>query len=160
MHRHQWVRLRAGIQNALQAIALASGLRRRPGLWSYDGQAKIAFLPLPPYASDRQSALQAMYRKMEEEIENLTQQITEQAAQRCGPRLLLSQPGVGPVTALATEVFLGDPQNFADGKALASYVGMILATVDLVRDTPLAHALARKSLKSIQSNPSLISLNP
>src|ERR1700691_6238645 len=34
-------------------------------------------------------------------------------------------PGVGPVTALATEVFLGDPARFADSKALASYVGMI-----------------------------------
>jgi len=32
---------------------------------------------------------------------------------------------VGPVTALATEVFLGDPQRFADSKALASYVGII-----------------------------------
>src|SRR5215813_10623207 len=37
----------------------------------------------------------------------------------------MTHPGVGPVTALATEVFLGDPQRFADGKALASYVGSI-----------------------------------
>jgi transposase len=29
-HRHQWVRLRVKIQNALQAIALAPGLRRGP----------------------------------------------------------------------------------------------------------------------------------
>jgi len=29
------------------------------------------------------------------------------------------------VTALATEVFLGDPSRFADGKAVASYIGMI-----------------------------------
>lgn len=48
LHRHHWVRVRTQIQNALQAIALANGLRRGPGLWSYDGQAKIAFLPLPP----------------------------------------------------------------------------------------------------------------
>jgi transposase len=48
LHRHQWVRIRTRVQNALQAIALANGLRRDPGLWSYDGQAKIAFLPLPP----------------------------------------------------------------------------------------------------------------
>src|SRR5262249_50911362 len=102
-------------------IALANGLRRGPGLWSYDGQAKIAFLPLPPHASYRRYALQTMYRKMEEEIENLT----EQARQRPGARLLTSHPGVGPVTALATDVFLGDPQRFADGKALASYVGLI-----------------------------------
>jgi hypothetical protein len=36
LHRHQWVRIRTRIQNALQAIALANGLRRGPGLWSYD----------------------------------------------------------------------------------------------------------------------------
>ena len=36
-------------------------LRRGPSLWSYDGQAKIAFLPLPPHASYRRSALQTMY---------------------------------------------------------------------------------------------------
>jgi transposase len=125
LHRHHWVRLRTQVQNALQAIALAHGLRRGPGLWSHDGQAQIAFLPLPPHASYRRSALQAMYRSMAEEIKNLTEQIAEQAEQRGGARLLLTHPGVGPVTALATEVFLGDPRRFADGKALASYVGMI-----------------------------------
>ena len=60
LHRHHWVRLRTQIQNALQAIALAHGLRRGPSLWSYDGQAKIAFLPLPPHASYRRSTLQAL----------------------------------------------------------------------------------------------------
>ena len=123
LHRHQWVRIRTRIQNALQAIALANGLRRGPSLWSYDGQAKIAFLALLPHASYRRSMLQEMYRKMKEEIENLTQQVAEQAGQRCGARLLMTHPGVGPVTALATEVFLGDARRFVDGKALASYVG-------------------------------------
>ena len=125
LHRHQWVRIRTRIQNALQAIALANGLRLGPSLWSYDGQAKIAFLPLLPHASYRRSMLQEMYRKMEEEIENLTQRVAEQAGQRCGARLLMTHPGVGPVTALATEVFLGDARRFVDGKALASYVGLI-----------------------------------
>jgi len=31
-HRHQWVRMRTRIQNALQAIALANGLRRGTSL--------------------------------------------------------------------------------------------------------------------------------
>ena len=82
------MRLRTQIQNALQAIALAHGLRRGPSLWSYDGQAKIAFLPLPPHASYRRSMLQALYRKMEEEIEQLTAQVAEQAEQRSGVRSL------------------------------------------------------------------------
>jgi transposase len=37
----------------------------------------------------------------------------------------MTHPGVGPVTALATDVFLGDPRRFAEAKALASYVGII-----------------------------------
>jgi hypothetical protein len=37
-HRHQWVRIRTRIQNALQAIALANGLRRGPSLWTQAGQ--------------------------------------------------------------------------------------------------------------------------
>ena len=79
LHRHQWVRIRTRIQNTLQAIALANGLRRGPSLWSYDGQAKIAFLPLMLHASYRRSMLQEMYRKMEEEIESLTQRVADQA---------------------------------------------------------------------------------
>jgi len=125
LHRHQWVRLRTQVQNALQAIALANGLRRGPSLWSYDGLAKIAFLPLPPHTSLRRSALQALYRHMDEEIEKLTVQVAEQAEHRSGAQLLMTHPGVGPVTALATDVFLGDPQRFDDGKSLASYVGLI-----------------------------------
>jgi len=46
-----------------------------------DGQAKIAFLPLPLHASYRRSALQSLYRKMQEEIENLTERVAEQAGQ-------------------------------------------------------------------------------
>ena len=37
----------------------------------------------------------------------------------------MTHPGVGPVTALATDVLLGDPSRFPNGKALASYVGLI-----------------------------------
>jgi transposase len=125
LHRHQWVRMRTRIQNALQAIALANGLRRGHRLWSIEGQEKIADLPLMPHTADRRSALQTMYQKIESEIEELTQAVAEQAEGRSAARRLMTHPGVGPVTALATEVFLGDPKRFADGKALASYVGII-----------------------------------
>src|SRR5271169_1018091 len=124
-HRHQWVRMRTRVQNALQAIALANGLRRGPSLWSQTGQHAIASLPLAPHTAHRRSELQALYAKFEVEIEKLNQRVEEQACGRAGARLLMTHPGVGPITALATEVFLGDPARFADSKALASYVGMI-----------------------------------
>jgi transposase len=124
-HRHQWVCLRVKLQNALQAIALANGLRRGSSLWTQAGQHAIASLPLSPHAAYRRSELQAMYVHFETEIEKLNRRVEQQACERPGARLLMTHPGVGPITALATEVFLGDPARFADSKELASYVGMI-----------------------------------
>jgi len=124
LHRHQWVRLRTRIQNALQAIALANGLRRGSLLWSESGQAAIASLPLATHTAQRRSELQAMYARFEAEIEQLNERVLERAGERPTAGLLMTHPGVGPITALATDVFLGDPKRFRDG-TLASYIGII-----------------------------------
>jgi putative intracellular protease/amidase len=65
---------RKALDQAGAQTSVASSKEGRVRGWKFteDGQAKIAFLPLLPHASYRRSALQAMYRKMEEEIENLT----------------------------------------------------------------------------------------
>jgi transposase len=125
LHRHQWVRLRTRVQNALQAIALANGLRRGASLWSQAGQDTLASLPLAPHTAHRRSELQALYVKFEMEIERLNQRVEQQACERPGALRLMTHPGVGPITALATDVFLGDPLRFVDSKALASFVGII-----------------------------------
>jgi len=125
LHRHQWVRLRTRVMNALQGLALAQGIRRRAALWSRAGQATIAALALPPHTADRRSELQALYGHLTTQIDELDQRVRTHAEQRPQAARLMTHPGVGPVTALATEVFLGDPSRFADGKAVASYVGLI-----------------------------------
>ena len=66
-----------------------------------------------------------MYPRLQGSIEELDQEVCEEVQQHPQARRLLTHPGVGPITALATEVFLGDPLRFIDGKALASYIGMI-----------------------------------
>ncbi len=124
-HRHQWVRMRTRVQNTLQALALGHGLRRGHSLWSQVGQQALKALPLAPYASQRRAELLTLYARLEEQIDDLDQEVSEQAKQRPQAQRLMTHPGVGPVTALATEVFLGDPTRFADGKAVASYIGMI-----------------------------------
>jgi transposase len=125
MHRHQWVRMRTRVQNTLQAIAIGRGLRRGKALWSQAGQHAIASLPLPQHTAYRRTELQDLYHKLHAQIDELDKRVGDQALQRPGAKLLMSHPGVGPVTALATDVFLGDPARFADGKAVVSYVGMI-----------------------------------
>ena len=125
MHRHQWVRIRVRLQNALQSIALGHGLRRGSGLWSKDGQLRLVQLSLPLHTEARRDELMVLYRQLEADIEVLDRIVARTAEERPLSRLLMTHPGVGPNTALATEVHLGDPMRFADGKAVASYVGMI-----------------------------------
>ncbi len=124
-HRHQWVRMRTRVQNTLQSMALSNGLRRGTSLWSQAGQHALQALPLAPHESQRRTALLALYPQLQESIDSLDKQVNEQALQRPQAHRLMTHPGVGPITALATEVFLGDPKRFADGKAVASYIGMI-----------------------------------
>ena len=124
-HRHQWVRIRTRVQNALQAIAVSHGLRRGSSLWSQTGQHAIALVPLAPHAAHRRNELQALYCTLSTQIDKLDERVMDQAWQRSGAKLLMTHPGVGPVTALATDVFLGDPARFDYGKAVASYIGMI-----------------------------------
>jgi transposase len=125
LHRHQWVRMRTRVQNALQAIGLSHGLRLGKSLWSQAGQHAIESLPLAPNAAHRRTELQALYHNLDEQIGKLDERVGDQARQRPGAQRLMTHPGVGAVTALATDVFLGDSARFADSKALASYVGMV-----------------------------------
>jgi transposase len=124
-HRHQWVRMRSRLQNTLQSMALANGLRRGHSLWSQAGQHELRALQLAPHANERRAALLTLYPRLQESIDDLDRQVSEIANRRPQAQRLMTHPGVGPVTALATEVFLGDPKRFTDGKTVASYIGMI-----------------------------------
>ena len=117
--------MRTRLQHTLQAIALNHAMRQGRALWSARGQCAREALPLPPYTSQRRSELLGLYVQLQKRIQELDQEGEAQARPRPQARRLLTHPGVGAVTALATEVFLGDPSRFATGNQVASYIGMI-----------------------------------
>ena len=123
--RDQWVRMRSRVQHTLQSIALNHALRQGRALWSSKGQYALQALPLPPYSGQRRNELLGMYEQLQRRTQELDKEVERQACQREQSRRLMTHPGVGPVTALATEVFLGDPHRFTTGTELASYIGMI-----------------------------------
>ena len=123
--RHQWVKMRSRVQHTLQAIALNHALRQGRGLWSAEGQSALQALPLPPYTGQRRNELLGLYRQLQKRIQELDKEVEGQARQRPQSRRLMTHPGVGPVTALATEVFLGDASRFTTGNEVARYIGMI-----------------------------------
>ena len=124
-HRDQLVRIRTRVQLRLQAVALSHGLRRGHALWSSTGQHTLRALPLAAHAGEQRDTLLELCTQLQGPLDDLDRQVERAAQQRSQARRLMTHPGVGPVTALATEVFLGDPRRFADQKAVASYVGMI-----------------------------------
>src|SRR5262252_7258157 len=123
--RDQWMRMRSRVQHTLQGIALNHALRKGRGLWNAAGQSAVQALALPPYRAQRRNQLLGMYGHLQKRIQQLDQEVESQARQRLQARRLMTHPGGGPVTALATEVFLGDASRFTTGKKVASYIGMI-----------------------------------
>jgi len=124
-HRHQLVQLRTRAQNGLQAIALSYGLRRRQRLWSKAGQKELQKIPLREGMGRRRQDLVKLVRQLSTWIKELDERIEQEVARREDARRLMTHPGVGPQTALATVLVLGPVERFPDRQHLTSYLGLI-----------------------------------
>ena len=62
---------------------------------------------------------------LNEQIAVLDQAVIEAAQKNEKARLLMTQPGVGPITSLAFVLTMGDVNRFPRGKQVASYLGLI-----------------------------------
>jgi transposase len=124
-HRHQLVELRTRAKNGLQAMALGYGLRRRGRLWSKAGREELEKIPLREGMARRRQDLRQLLDQLSVWIKELDQRIEEEVAGREDAQRLMTHPGVGPQTALATVLVLGPVERFPDGKHVTSYVGLI-----------------------------------
>jgi transposase len=125
VHRHQRVRMRTQVKNQLQAIALNHGLQKKRQLWTQAGRAALEALPLLPFAAQRRQQLLATLDRLDREIGELNRQVAEQAEQRPEAVRLMTHPGVGPNTALAFVLTIGEVTRFRRARQVASYVGLI-----------------------------------
>lgn len=125
IHRHKLVRLRAQIKTELQHLAMNQGVTRQRKLWSRAGEKVLLGLALAPWASRRREDLLRVKQMLDEQIERLDQAASAAAQQNDRARLLMTQPGVGPITSLAFVLTIGDAKRFPRGKQVASYLGLI-----------------------------------
>jgi transposase len=124
-HRHRMVQARPRIMNQLQAVALNEGLRCQKRLWRAHGREQLESFRLAPWASRRRRDLLELLDRLNPMIVELTQAI-EQEVEKCPEaRRLMTYPGVGPLTALAFVLILGDAERFQCGKQVASYLGLV-----------------------------------
>jgi len=124
-HRHQLVELRTRAKNGLQAMALSYGLRKRGRLWSERGQEELKRIPLREGMGRRRADLLRLLAQLNQWVKELDRRIAEEATQRPDAQRLMTHPGVGPQTALATVLVLGPVERFPDAGHLTSYLGLI-----------------------------------
>jgi transposase len=125
IHRYKLVTLRARVKNELQHLALNQGMQKGRSLWSKAGQKLLLDLPLQLWAGTRRKNLLELLKQMDQQIVVLDQAVKKAAEENEKARLLMTQPGVGPITSLAFVLTLGDVTRFRRGKQVASYLGLI-----------------------------------
>jgi transposase len=124
-HRHRLVQMRTRLMNQLHVVPLNEGLRRKKALWRPAGRKELESIALAPWASRRRQDLLDLLDQLTPKIQELTRALEEEVEKRPVTRLLMTHPGVGPLTALAYELVIGTPERFHCGKQLASYIGLV-----------------------------------
>lgn len=125
LHRHKLVEMRVRVKNELQHLAMNRGVTRGRRLWSQAGEKVLRELPLQPWAARRREDLFKVRAMLDQQISALDAAVQKVAEQNDRARLLMTHPGVGPITSLAFVVTIGDVARFPRGKQVGSYLGLI-----------------------------------
>ena len=125
LHRHKLVQLRTRLKNQLQHVALDQGLQKKRQLWTARGRQGLLQLSLPPWTERRRGDLLVLLDGLEPAIAELSQAVEAAAQSDARVQLLRTHPGVGPITALAFVLVIGDVRRFEHSHQLASYLGLI-----------------------------------
>ena len=125
IHRQKLVEIRTRMKNGLQHLMLNRGVQKKHRLWSVAGQQALRELPLPNWAGRRRADLLELLKNLDEQIGKLDLAAKQAAEDSAQARLLMTQPGVGPITSLAFVLTIGDVARFPRSKHVASYLGLI-----------------------------------
>ncbi len=125
LHRHKLVEIRSRVKNELQHLSMNRGMQRKHALWNQAGQKMLRELALKPWAACRREDLLGLLQMLNEQVGALDRAVQKAAEENVQARLLMTQPGVGPNTALAFVLTIGDVTRFQRGKQVASYLGLI-----------------------------------
>ncbi len=122
-HRQKLVWMRNAVGNQLHALAMGEGVCRKKKLFTKKGRAELESLGLGVWASYRRQELLTMLDRFDGSLGELDRAVAEQAEQNAAAVLLMTHPGVGPVTSLAFVLTLGPVERFERSKHVVSLSG-------------------------------------
>ena len=119
-----------GDSHAGEERVAASGIEpwraeKRSRLWSVRGRACLEKLPLEGWTARRREDLLKLLAELDRQLDELDAAVKRAAEEHPQARLLMTQPGVGPITSLAFVLTIGDVSRFKHSNQVASYVGLI-----------------------------------
>ena len=124
IHRHKLVEMRTRVKNGLQHLALNRGVQKHRACGAFGGGLVWKNFP---WKDGRRGEAKICWRCWSTGQHRWRTGCGGKRGGRANAesRLLMTQPGVGPVTALAFVVTIGDVSRFAHSGQVASYLGLI-----------------------------------
>jgi transposase len=127
--RERLVGQRTGVINQIRAFLLERGIAVRQGHHFLRAELpRILAAPanvLSPRMMRMIEELALDWRRLDERIEGLSDEIDQLAKQDAGCERLMSIPGVGPIISSAMVAAIGSGDGFAKGRDFAAWLGLV-----------------------------------
>ena len=127
--RERLISQRTGIINQIRAFLLERGVTVRQGLRFLRAELPRILATPPDVLSPRMvrviEGLAEDWRRLDERIAHLSDEITTLARQDVGCERLMSVPGVGPIISSAMVAAIGSGDAFSEGRDFAAWLGLV-----------------------------------
>jgi transposase len=127
--RERLVSQRTGIINQIRAFLLERGIAVRQGLRFLRTELPIVLATRTDVLSPRMvrviEDLARDWRRLDERIERLSDEIKTLAEQDCGCGRLMTVPGIGPIISSAVVAAIGTGEVFSKGRDFAAWLGLV-----------------------------------
>jgi len=127
--RERLVSQRTGIINQIRAFLLERGVAVRQGLRFLRAELPHILATPPDVLSPRMvrviEDLAGDWRRLDERVQNLSDEIEAVARQDGGCERLMSVPGIGPIISSAMVAAIGTGDGFSKGRDFAAWLGLV-----------------------------------
>src|SRR6202166_2321929 len=127
--RERLVSQRTGIINQIRAFRLERGVAVRQGLRFLRAELPRILATPPDVLSPRMvrivEDLAGDWRRLDERVEGLSNEIEAIARQDVGCERLMSVPGIGPIISSAMVAAIGTGDGFSKGRDFAAWLGLV-----------------------------------
>jgi len=123
--RKALVNQRTKLKNVVRGLLKGYGIRlSTTGTNSFADKVLKALREVPFAAQIAIEAVLKGYQALDEQVLNLEKQIRLEAQNDPDVRLLMTIPGIGPITGLSFKAAIGDPSRFQNSRDIGAYLGM------------------------------------